>query len=56
MTNEEWEDLDARDLNTIRLCLVDDVLFNIIGEETTIGLWSRIESIYMTKSLINQIY
>jgi hypothetical protein len=56
MTNEEWEDLDARALSTIQLCLVDDVLFNIIGEETTTGLWSRMESLYMTKSLMNQIY
>lgn len=34
MIDEEWEDLDARALNTIRLCLTDDVLFNIIGEGT----------------------
>jgi hypothetical protein len=34
----------------------DDVLFNIIGEETTTGLWSRMESLYMMKSLMNQIY
>ena len=50
MTNEEWEDLDAKDLSTIRLCLVDDVLFNIVGEDTTSGLWSKLESLYMTKS------
>jgi hypothetical protein len=54
--NDDWEDLDARALNTIWLCLVDDVLFNIVGEETTTGLWSRMESLYMMKSLTNQIY
>ena len=31
MTDDEWEDLDAKALSTIRLCLVDDVLFNIVG-------------------------
>jgi hypothetical protein len=36
--------------------LEDDVLFNIVGEETTTGLWSREESLYMTKSFTNQIY
>ena len=56
MTNEEWEDLDASVLNTIWLCVADDVLFNIIGEETTIGLWSRMEKLYMMKSLMNWIY
>jgi hypothetical protein len=30
MSDDEWEHLDARDLNTIRLCLVDDVLLNIM--------------------------
>jgi hypothetical protein len=35
MTDEDWEDLDARALSTIRLCLADEVLFNIVEEETT---------------------
>ena len=34
MTTSDWEDLDARALSTIRLCLADEVLFNIV-EETT---------------------
>ena len=51
MTNEEWEDLDAKALSTIHLCLADDVLFNIVGEDTTPGLWSKLESLHMMKSL-----
>jgi hypothetical protein len=54
--NEEWEDLDEKSLSTIRLCLADDVLFNIVGEDTTSGLWSKMESLYMTKSLTSRIY
>jgi hypothetical protein len=56
MTDEDWEDLDARALNTIHLCLADEVLFNIVGEETTTGLWNRLESMYMKKSLTNKIF
>jgi hypothetical protein len=56
MTDEDWEDLDARALSTIRLCLADEVLFNIVEEETTTGLWNRLESLYMTKSLMNKIF
>jgi hypothetical protein len=56
MTNEEWEDLDAKALSTIRLCLVDDILFNIIGEDTISGLWSKLESLYMMKSFTSRIY
>jgi len=53
MTNKDWEDLDVRDLSTIQLCLANDVLFNTIGEENTIGLWRRMENLYMMKSLTN---
>jgi hypothetical protein len=49
MTDEDGKDLDARALGTIHLCLEDEVLFNIVGEETTLGLWNRLESLYMTK-------
>jgi hypothetical protein len=56
MKNEEWEDLDENSLSIIRLCMVDDVLFNIVGEDTTSGLWSKLESLYMTKSLMRRIY
>jgi hypothetical protein len=56
MTGEDWEDLDVRDLSTIRLCLVDEVLFNIAEEETKTGLWNGLESMYMTKSLTKKIF
>jgi hypothetical protein len=56
MNDDEWEDLDVRDLNAIWLCLVDDVLINNNGEETKACLWSTMERLYMMKSLMNQIY
>jgi hypothetical protein len=56
MTKWEWEDLDAKALSTICLCLADEVLFNIVGEDTTSCLWSKLESLYMTKSLTSRIY
>ena len=56
MTNDQWEDSDAKALSTIRLCLVDDVLFNIIGETSSTTLWNKLESLYMTKSVTNIIY
>jgi hypothetical protein len=48
--------MDARELSVIRLCLADDVLFNIVSEKTTVGLWSKLESMYMMKSLTNMIF
>jgi hypothetical protein len=55
MTDEDWKDLDARALNTIHLCLADEVLFNIVEEKTIAGLCTKLESLYMTKNLSNKI-
>ena len=56
MTTSDWEDLDARALSTIWLCLADEVLFNIVEETMASGLWENFEKLYMTKSLTNRIY
>jgi hypothetical protein len=56
MKDEDWEDLDARTLNTIRLFLADEVFSNIDGEERTRGLWNRLDSLYMKISLMNKIF
>jgi len=53
MIDLDWEDLDAQDLSTIRLCLADEVLFNIVEETSTIDLSGKLETLYMTKYLTN---
>jgi len=55
MTDLDWEDLDAQALSTIKLCLADEVLFNIVEETSATGLWIKLEIMYMTKSLTNKI-
>jgi len=55
MTNDEWNDLDQRALSSIQLCLADEVLFNIVSEKNVDGLWTKLEKLYMTKSLTNRI-
>ena len=56
MIYDEWEELHGRALISIRLCLVDDVLFNIVEEKSATSLWSKLESIYMTNSVTNKTY
>jgi hypothetical protein len=56
ITDEDWDEMDARALSAIRLCLADDVLFNIVTEKIAVGLWSKLESLYMMKSLTNMIF
>jgi len=40
----------------IELCLVDEVMYNVMDEEMVTRLWSRLEMLYMTKSLFNKLY
>jgi hypothetical protein len=56
ISDEEWEEIDVRALSAICLCLADDVMFNIVSEKTTSGLWMKMESLYMMKSLKNKIF
>lgn len=55
MTDEQWEELDEKALSTNQLCLTKEVLREVIHEETTAELWSKLESLYMTKSLANKL-
>jgi hypothetical protein len=46
MLTEEWEKLERRERSTIQLCLVDSVLFNVFGEDSTKKLWDKLGSLY----------
>ena len=48
--------MDLKAASTIQLCLADDVMYNVMDEETVTGLWSRLETLYMMKSLSNKLY
>jgi hypothetical protein len=56
MQDSVFEDLDAKALNAIQLCLADDVLLEVGEEDSAAGIWLKLESIYMTKSLTNRLY
>src|SRR3954464_3710093 len=56
MGEDDWKEIDIKANVTIILCLSDEVLYNVMNEDTAAGLWSRLESLYMTKSLSNKLY
>ena len=56
MEDDEWNDINFRAKVMIILCLSDEILYNVMKEETTTSLWCRIESLYMTKSLWNKLF
>ena len=45
--------MDLKAASTIQLYLTDEVMYNMIDEETTTGLWSRLD---MMKRLYNKLY
>nr|XP_027060706.1 disease resistance protein RGA2-like [Coffea arabica] len=53
--DEESMSLEEKAHSTIMLFLTDDVITEVAGEETATGLWVKLESLYMTKSLTNKL-
>jgi len=51
MSDKDWEELTLKTLCTIQLCLANEVMYNVIDEETATSLWSMLEMLYMIKSL-----
>jgi hypothetical protein len=56
MSKEDWEKLDIRARSTIRLCLEDSVLLNVLGESTAKELWNKLGNLYQSKSLVNKLF
>jgi len=56
MEDDEWNDINFRAKATMILCPSDEVLYNIMNEETTAELWCKLESLYMMKSLSNMLF
>lgn len=56
LSDEEKEDLLERAHSAIQLSLSDEVLCEVADETTAYGLWLKLESLYITKSLTNRLY
>jgi len=56
MSDEDWEQLDLKAASTIQFYLANEIMYNMIDEEMATGLWSRLETLYITKSLSNKMY
>ena len=56
MNDMDWKDLEAKAVTTIRICLDDDVMYNVMDEESSTKIWLKLESRYMSKLLTNKLY
>ena len=52
---DDERNIDFHAKATIILCLSDEILYNVMNKETTVRLWCRLESLYMTKNLSNKL-
>lgn len=55
MTNDELEELDMKAISTIRLCLADELTYDVVDDVSTAAIWLKLESQYMSKSVKNKI-
>ena len=56
MSLEEKQEQHQKTLSVIQLCLSNGVLREVAQEKTTAELWSKLESLYMTKSLTGKLH
>ncbi|CAL1356411.1 unnamed protein product [Linum trigynum] len=54
--DDEWNTLEEKAHSTIMLSLSDDVIIEVAAKKTAAGLWLKLESLYMTKSLTNKLH
>nr|GEV17025.1 hypothetical protein [Tanacetum cinerariifolium] len=55
MTDAKYNSQDENAHSTILLSLSDEVLYEVVDEETDNGVWKKLEKLYMTKSLTNKL-
>lgn len=55
-TPEQAAEIDKKARSTIILSLGDSVIREVAKERTIAGLWTKLENLYMTKSLANRLY
>ena len=53
---DDWKKMDQKAKSTIRLCLSDSVLLNVLEEATTKDLWENLGKLYQSKSLVNKLF
>jgi len=56
MIDEEWNLLDRKALETVRLCLAASVAFNISKETRIEGLIKALEKLYEKPSASNKVF
>ena len=55
LSEAKWEEMDAKALSAIQLCLSNNVLREVVKEVISKRIWEKLESLYMAKSVTNRL-
>ena len=55
MTYAKWEEPDMKAVSSIRLCLADELMYDVMDDVSTTIVWLNLESRYTSKSLTNKL-
>lgn len=51
MADDKLLELNMKEVSTIRLCLVDELMYDVMDDMSIATVWLKLESRYMSKSL-----
>ena len=56
MDDDDWEELDALTMSTIRLHLADSVYFTVLDSQNSEELWKKLCNTYEKETAANKVY
>jgi hypothetical protein len=56
MIDDIWEEQDMKAVSTIWLLLANEIMYDVMEENSTAGIWLNLEKSYMSKSLTNKLH
>ena len=55
MNAMDRKDSETMAESTLRMCLIDEVMYHVKDEESPVAIWLKLDSRYMSKSLMNNL-
>ncbi|CAA0805915.1 Probable prolyl 4-hydroxylase 11 [Striga hermonthica] len=55
MKDDDWQDLQERAAGTIRMCLVDEVMYHVMHLKLADEIWKKLESQFISKTLTTKL-
>uniref|UniRef100_A0A2C9UC07 Reverse transcriptase Ty1/copia-type domain-containing protein n=1 Tax=Manihot esculenta TaxID=3983 RepID=A0A2C9UC07_MANES len=56
MSDADLDEFEEKCVRIIQLCIADNIVNNVIDEDSAMDIWEKLEKLYMSKSLFNKLY